>query len=356
MNKWCYLSLIQFSESILRLSKEREMASTKTTQEKVTDLIFRSNWFEVMIIALAIVILVLVCLTWPVASRSLNSVSLLDGVCTSGNTAVESDECNDGNPCTLDIKQRVNTGCTRKLFVNQSAEDGACQEYQCTNVPLATGSCCNRDDFCYFDDPNKKCYNGVCKSLDPTLCKGYCEVDDDCRNEFKTIPLQINDTTYAAGYEPFCIFNSCTQFVSFNARFTDPLAMVYPYNGNLSLFNFSKCVNVVCYKPDLSGVSGFNTCLYTWKCAPYLNLPYPPPPASGKKRSSIIEWDPSSNTTDDTVINDTIPVVPVFTRSVSTVLTLAQRDKLNKFAYQLALQYIESRRLLSESYGANSHK
>jgi hypothetical protein len=322
-------------------------------REKRTKYIHYANRLERRIgILLGVIIVIILLLFFPFYS-SYGKINYIKEVqCQSDNTAIVSDDCLTGNACQLGIKQRIDTGCASSGDVGSSGE--SCQQYQCTSVPLETGSCCNRDDFCYFDDPNKKCYQGVCKSLDPTLCKGYCTTDADCRTPETQFPFQINDTAYnPAGPEPYrrpvCIYNSCTQMVLFSGVTTDPLAMIYPYNGDKLLFNFSKCASVVCvptFFPD-------NVCAYTWNCAPYLNLPYPPSFVFKRdeewtiRNDEEVEVDVDDNNISSRV-NYSIPLLPVF-QSGGNTLTRQQTIVLSKYMHLFGLEYNEMRRVVIES-------
>lgn len=285
------------------------------TKKEVTCLIDRSNRWERFIIGLLIVIIILLLIHYPPTLVAYGySNTIIDGVCASDSTAEESLDCNDGNACTVDIKQRISTGCKSSLS-GQTDSDKACQQYQCSNVPLAAGSCCNRDDFCYFDDPDKKCYaGGVCKSTDPTLCKGYCTSYLDCQNPDTIFPLQINTSTYPLDTQSSCQYNSCTQYLITIGQFTDPISMIYPNNGDMLLFNFSKCATVLCFQP----IDYLNICTFNWNCAPYVGDEFPPVLVKRGEEDQL-------------AINYSIPLVP--TLHIGPPLSPLKQDQLNKFVY-----------------------
>src|ERR1700742_316849 len=56
-----------------------------------------------------------------------------------------------------------------------------CHRDICIHERMVNGSCCNKEDYCYYDDPCKKCVFGVCQSPNASLCKGFCNTVDDCK-------------------------------------------------------------------------------------------------------------------------------------------------------------------------------
>lgn len=165
----------------------------------------------------------------------------------------------DFDPCTLDVLATT-TQCNGMT------------SNEVVHLPLSNGSCCNQNDFCYRDDPEKVCLYGKCQSPDPTKCKGYCTTLDDCTT---IIPLTVDPN--AAFYNNFCVFNACGTFVMFNnILIADPYTLI---DTRLSSpdrernTNISACLNVVCvtqYEAE-----GATYCTFTWKCAPYVNMSGP---------------------------------------------------------------------------------
>jgi hypothetical protein len=125
---------------------------------------------------------------------------------------------------------------------------------------MADGSCCNRYDSCYLDDPGKKCFNGKCESSDTTLCKGYCTVDADCSPTL--VPLKPG-----LDYETtFCLYGSCATLIAQDIPVvSSPAAFLLEDTQaelNITSCLYSQCVS---YEPAPETV-----CLYTFNCAPFV--------------------------------------------------------------------------------------
>ena len=200
-----------------------------------------------------VIIIILLCIALGFAVNTdaiLNTI--VNGVELQCDTQYESLLCNDYNPCTLDILSPV-----------PCSLGSTCSPYQCTYLALANGSCCNHNDFCYYNDPLKTCVYGTCMSPDFTLCKGYCNTDADCFPITALNPV-VNTTTT-------CVFHSClTQFVV-QTNVVSPLSLMNLTVANSS--NISSCLSAICVN-DFD--AGFSTCTYQWTCAPFRNDAEPP--------------------------------------------------------------------------------
>jgi len=211
-----------------------------------------TNTVIIIILCIIIIILSAICMGFGIATN--NEVNGIDNrLCTT----TESLACTDFNPCTRDIIQPINCGGG-----SLSGPD-SCASFECTNVPLANGSCCNQYDFCYYDDPGKTCLFGTCQSSDPTLCKGYCNEPEDC---LVPIPLTVN----VDAIDTDCVFHSCVTIVTVATYpITNPFSLINTSNGNLTALNISGCLMANCVSDFLDD---FTVCLYQWKCGPYVGL------------------------------------------------------------------------------------
>lgn len=201
----------------------------------------------------------------------------------------QSDLCSDFNPCTIDY---LETTCG-----NRSDSGGInCKTYQCLNVPLANGSCCNRDDFCYTDDPAKACVFGQCKSPNASKCKGYCgnatEFDEGVCLD---LPLTV-DSNINTG----CFFGSCVTITVIVDPVSDPFSLLDINNNNFNNLNTASCLQAFC----TSNINaGFTACYYTWTCAPFINASN----AEQKKRIESIEQKQQQLVDDNTTFYFPIP-------------------------------------------------
>src|SRR5277367_3007517 len=173
-------------------------------------------------------------------------------------TGTQSILCTDFNPCTADLITYISCDDTNV---------SGCLQFKCKYVPLANGSCCNDNDFCYRNDPSKVCFYGKCVSPNPTVCKGFCTTAGDCPI------LPIVDTDAAIDYD--CIYNSCvttTVIISDNV-------ITYPYNildnSTLANLNTSSCLSASCYYVSNS-TPAFSVCTFTWSCSVFVNFESPP--------------------------------------------------------------------------------
>jgi hypothetical protein len=135
-----------------------------------------------------------------------------------------------------------------------------CESFVCSNPPLPSGACCNRNDFCYLPDPTKYCFNGQCISNNQTLCRGFCEVDTDCTVN-SSAPIPIYPTA-----EPsfFCFHGACLGFV-------DSLSTVIVPTDLLNLttqlaVNTSACLESSCTMFE-GGEGAFTICQYAFRCS-----------------------------------------------------------------------------------------
>lgn len=193
----------------------------------------------------------------------------------------ESSLCYRGNPCELALITYI--GCDDCLTCR--APGSTCDKFKCEYYPLANGSCCNKNDYCYTDDPNKACVFGDCKSTDITKCKGYCNSTDYDENyPCPQIPLVLSGGEEVVS---FCLYNSCVTQVVLEAVYLDnPFDLIDTTNtSNLTGSNMKNCLLGSCEFTEFGSV-----CVFTWKCAPYNT----PSIDSNKKRSMEIH----SNTID----------------------------------------------------------
>lgn len=241
------------------------------------------------LLALAIIILILALLPYCPVFKARHKLSLFDDIpCEAAAIGTISLDCNDFNPCTVDVKEPLNAGCGSLTFTPDGSSDSACQLYQCKHYPISSGSCCEDTDTCYTSDPGSKhCFYGTCKSPNPALCKGYCDIDSDC--DAYPIPILVSDL-FAFH---FCAFHSCVTLVSgvFGPS-PDPYSLMN--SSTMELKNITSCIDAVCYTPMLGSGHLSMTCYYTYKCAPYLNKtlpPFPPPtesPTDSSRRRRVL--------------------------------------------------------------------
>jgi hypothetical protein len=220
-----------------------------------------------VIIVLAIVIIILLFfLIWPwVVGR--NTTNSIEGDLCPSTTSVL---CTDFNPCTLDLITPI---CGN---ITNNGGGTSCQSFQCQNIPLANGSCCNGEDVCYFDDPNKACVFGTCKSPDPTLCKGYC-IGNDSSN-CPPLPFNINaNLTTLVPPVTSCLYSSCVTLFQFHSPIADPNSLLDKSDStNITNLDIEACLEATCNSQldELNPPPPFITsfCVFKWKCAPYINV------------------------------------------------------------------------------------
>lgn len=170
----------------------------------------------------------------------------------------ESLACWDGNACHAPFMKRV---CPLEAPGSLShGHTAACAaaNYICENPVYPEGTCCNQNDFCFLDDPNKTCQSGECVSTDPTLCKGYCTIDDDCANSPWPIPLYE-----AADQTVFCLNGACVYLV-YARTIVEANDML---NETTQLFrNITACIESSCFVVNVDG-EDLILCQYVWKCS-----------------------------------------------------------------------------------------
>jgi hypothetical protein len=216
-------------------------------------------------VALEIVIIILLVIIIPFCYILIsNTETINNGVCSIDNDDVVSLDCNDGNPCTIDVKTLLpTTGCPGSKLRTTTQ---SCARYACKHIPLSSGACCNSGDFCYHDDPNKQCLLGECVT-DKTLCKGYC-ADDDVAN-CPSLPFIVDPGSVSMQ----CINTSCLYTVIVNYYIADPYSLLSQSTSDMSDFNTSSCLTATCSPYGIMGTffpSLFSICDFAWSCAPYL--------------------------------------------------------------------------------------
>jgi len=220
--------------------------SPTATQSNVSRVRTKSTF--IIILGIIIIILLLIHFgLYVINNNNLNNIQ--NQLCIQQ----QSGRCNDFNPCTIDYIENI---CGNISGIGES-----CQSFQCVNVPLANGSCCNMDDFCYLNDPNKACVFGSCKSPDPTLCKGYCNINSDC----EIIPLNIITDNYFTT----CEFNSCvTTVLNALAFIPNPMSLLNA-TDDFTNREIASCLQATC---TANAFDQDSICIYTYTCAPFLNV------------------------------------------------------------------------------------
>lgn len=252
-----------------------------------------------IVLEIIIIILLFIWLWWFISAYNA-SKHTVDLLCP----LEQSTLCDDRQPCTIDY---IQTACG-----NGSTTGGGvgCNSYQCINVPLANGSCCNEADYCYLPDPAKACVFGKCKSPNITSCKGWCNGTADFCPEIPTITDGSNTQTR-------CIFNSCvTQIVTLiPVANADDLLDIN--TGNKTNLNIASCLDSSCVIDELNDVY---ICYYQWNCAPFVNAQF-----ESKKRNIFInQLHQQQNTT------LYFPIKGIFDDEY-----LAVNSKLNEMSHEL---------------------
>jgi hypothetical protein len=149
-----------------------------------------------------------------------------------------------------------------------------CPKDLCIHEPMINGSCCNKYDYCYYDDPCKKCVFGTCQSPNASLCKGFCNTDADCNI---TLPISAEFILNS------CVFNSCVTVFESVTPVPNPISLINTGNGNFTALSIKSCISAVCFS-SVSGdpLSNSTFCYFTWNCAPFIGAE--PTPESKKKR------------------------------------------------------------------------
>jgi hypothetical protein len=170
----------------------------------------------------------------------------------------ESLACWDGNACHAPLMKRICPiveGNNQRTSLNPAC---AAANFVCENPAYADGTCCNQNDFCFLNDPNKTCQAGQCVSTDVTLCKGYCLTDDDCTTAL--IPLYPSITNAFT----FCLNGACFTYVYTDSNVITPNDLL-----NLTTMgarNISACLESVCFVLNF-GEGDILICQFAWKCS-----------------------------------------------------------------------------------------
>lgn len=248
----------------------------------------RLERWTLFIDAVIIVVLLLVVIVCAVNYKEINTIYLRQ--CETPNSPrVDFTSCNDFNPCTLDLLTTFpGAGCSNPNTLYNQIAVSDCPKYGvCQSVPLADGSCCNTDDFCYEGDTDKLCSMGVCKPSDYTRCKGYCQDVSEC----PTLPWIINNETISTQcwIPPDAPeFGSCVYLALVGGYVGDPyslldLATTLDYtNLQIGSCLSAQCTNYFLKTGTFSYVE-YTECAYQWTCAPYI---YPVGPL--KKRNENV--------------------------------------------------------------------
>lgn len=206
-------------------------------------------------------------------------------------------DCSDQNSCTIDIKTRIS--CPSQI------PDVACDSYGCSHIPLADGSECNQNDFCYADDPSKTCVEGTCRSRNSSLCLGFCDDNIPCCDLLDpscVFPYKLNLLNPGEVYH-YCAYNSCVTLVISDVPIAEPMNLFV--NANLGDLNQSACIEAVCTTDFFDDITA---CLYQWECAPYVSV-------TNKKRAI-------SSSATLKIGNETVKPLPIKSRDRDVYLSL----------------------------------
>jgi hypothetical protein len=224
------------------------------------------------------VIIVLLLVLIPFLLNVMKTTDTVQSTVCPVNTGAISLDCSDGDPCTMDVKTLLpTTECSGSQVSTQS-----CVQYACQHIKMANGSCCNSNDFCYTDDPNKKCVLGECIT-DPLLCKGYCT---NHSSQCPELPFIVQD--YYTSVSTACYSHACVYTVTVEMYIADPYSLLYDDPLDMTYFNISSCLVASCDYRFLTGLIEGNRqlsiCTFGWSCAPLLF-----PKNSGGKRKRGFE-------------------------------------------------------------------
>jgi hypothetical protein len=256
--------------------------------------------------------------------------------------------CSTGNACIAPNRRRIcpqsEDGPRQPPDVNTTL---GCSNpnYVCENLPYPDGTCCNKNDFCYRDDPFKTCQQGVCTSSDPTLCRGFCESDDDCI--FSDTPFPIYD---AADSTVFCAGGACFAYVQ----------TLNPVNGPGDLLNMttllqrntSACLEMSCFQmfaEDSCTVFQFQYCQYAWACSRYNGLDVRKRDIAGamaasQVRGKTLPYVTSEGVTVDVPVlhNFTLPGGGRYSRQLYQQANAALNYRLGQFIASVDAKYTEA--------------
>lgn len=175
-------------------------------------------------------------------------------------------KCNDYDPCTLDVIDYVHIDDDdRHDFWRRDDDDEHHHHHHhcpplaaCRHLPVANGTCCNEEDYCYLSDEHKRCVDGRCVSPNLTLCKGYCTDVLNC--SANAIPLIVSPLDVF----PQCFFGSCVTTVIVAQTPVDPYALINVTSNDVR--RLEGCLDAVCvFNPN----SFDYKCIYVWRCAPF---------------------------------------------------------------------------------------
>ena len=172
-------------------------------------------------------------------------------------------KCWTGNACVAPLKKRIcpirpGDDSNNNLIGNESCDS---PDYVCDNTNFyPDGTCCNRHDFCYLDDPTKSCQQGVCVSQNATLCRGFCAVDTDCTVN-ASAPFPFFPTVET---DIFCLNGACVaQAQAINpVQSPDDLLNLSTQDQR----NISACLESFCFPVNISGPPA-QICQYAWVCS-----------------------------------------------------------------------------------------
>ena len=239
-------------------------------REKQTDRYFISRWLRdinnkknvLIVLFLLILLFAILGMTYTIhVSHEVDE--LVEADCLTCQIQQSSILCTDFNPCSRDVLSPIT--CPN---INDGNGGTSCSSYRCDHYNLSEGSCCNDDDYCYRDDPLKTCTDGVCRSLDSTLCKGWCQDDSDCCNPAgPTCPFPLFPALYhgAESLRQMCVFHSCVTFFQVDEPIPDPMNLFQV--NTYEEIQMQSCYEAIC-QPDF--INPLPACLYQWKCAPFI--------------------------------------------------------------------------------------
>jgi len=237
----------------------------------------------------------------------------------------ESSGCWDGNACHAPLKKLI---CPIVEGTASRSATTACTaaNYVCENPVYPDGTCCNANDFCFLPDPNKTCQQGQCVSADPTLCKGYCLVDEDCTSSSWAFPIYESAATTT-----FCLNGACFAYVyAFNAISPNDLLN----RTTLAARNISACLETSCFISNVPDMGDVQICQFAWLCSQLNGFS---DQTGGKKRAIL---DSARAQQDD---NETdVPILHNFTLPGGGRYTRGQYNEANKAMNAKLLAFVNS--------------
>jgi hypothetical protein len=190
---------------------------------------------------------------------------------------VEDPDCFDFDPCHVCTKRQVCSawsGESDEGAFSPSGDDCG-RQYTCDCRPVPNGTCCNQQDYCYLDDPNKRCVYGQCVSPNQTLCRGACPYTTGLFEPCDAVIPIIEFGGEYPGSETFCLLASCVTLFTVNGEWAACDAFLETVSGNFTNKQIASCAECETYTDPTAETT---TCMCQWRCAPFGGFPF------GKKR------------------------------------------------------------------------